>query len=66
METAGMPSPAVIRYLLAGEGQALDLFNQKSTVVLAGENLSSSLTEREGLTAANMESLIQRLSSASL
>jgi hypothetical protein len=28
METAGMPSPAVIRDLLAGEGQALDLFNQ--------------------------------------
>ena len=61
METAGMLSPAVIRDLLAGEGKALDLFHQKSPVALAGANLSSSLTERESITAAQMEALIRRL-----
>jgi len=66
MEIAGMLSPAVMRDLLAGEGQALDLFYQKSPVALAGANLSSSLSEREGLTEAHMESLIQILLSKGL
>ena len=66
METAGMLSPAVMHDLLAGEGKALDLFHRKSPVALAGANLSSSLTEREGLTEAHMESLIQRLLSDGL
>ena len=35
VETASMLSPAEIRDLLAGEVQSLDLFKQKSTVVLA-------------------------------
>jgi hypothetical protein len=61
METAGMLSPAVMRDLLAGEGQALDLFYDKSSVALAGANLSSSLTEREGITEVQMETLIQHL-----
>jgi hypothetical protein len=61
METAGMLSPAVMRDLLAGGGKALDLFHAKSPVVLAGANLSSSLTEREGLTEAHMKTLIQCL-----
>lgn len=61
METAGMLSPAVIRDLLAGGGKALNLFHQKSPVALAGANLGSSLTEREGITDAQMESLIQHL-----
>ena len=61
MESAGMLSPAVIRDLLAGEGKALDLFFQKSPVALAGANLSSSLTASEGLTSADMDSLIQLL-----
>jgi hypothetical protein len=61
MEIAGMLSPAVMRNLLAGGGEALDLFHQKSPVALAGANLSSSLTERKGLTEAHMESLIQLL-----
>jgi hypothetical protein len=34
METAGMPSPAVLRDLLAGEGQALDLFNRNYSAYL--------------------------------
>ena len=66
METAGMLSPSVMRDLLAGEGQALNLFYQKSPAALAGANLSSSLSEREGLTEANMESLIQCLLSGEL
>ncbi len=66
METAGMLSPAVMRDLLAGEGEALDLFHRKSPVALAGANLSSSLTEREGLTETHMQSLIQLLLSRGL
>jgi hypothetical protein len=66
METAGMLSPAVIRDLLAGAGQALDLFYQKSPAALAGANLSSSLIGREGFTEAHMESLIQYLLSGAL
>jgi len=61
METAGMLSPAVMRDLLAGEGAALDLFQRKSPVALAGANLSSSVTGHEGLTDAHMESLINTL-----
>jgi hypothetical protein len=61
METAGMLSPAVMRDLLAGGGKALALFHQKSPVALAGANLSSSLTESEGISSAQMEALIQRL-----
>jgi hypothetical protein len=66
MEIAGMLSPVVMRDLLAGEGQALDLFYQKSPAALAGTNLSSSLAELEGLTEARMESLIQLLLSRGL
>jgi hypothetical protein len=64
METAGMLSPAVMHDLLAGAGEALDLFHRKSPAALAGANLSSSLTEREGLSEAHMESLIQLLLSS--
>ena len=66
METAGMLSPAVMRDLLAGEGAALDLFHRKSPATLPGANLSSSLTEREGLTETHMQSLIQLLLSRGL
>ena len=61
METAAMLSPAVIYDLLAGAGEALELFKRKSPVAPAGANLSSSLTEREGLTDAHMELLIPLL-----
>jgi len=66
MESAGMLSPAVIRDLLAGGGKALDLLHDKSPVSLAGANLSSSLTEREGITEAQMESLVQYLLSGKI
>lgn len=61
METAGMLSPAVMYDLLAGAGEALELFKRKSPVAPAGANLSNSLTEREGLNDAHMELLIQLL-----
>ncbi len=61
MERAGMLSPLVIRDILAGGGMALDLLRRKSTVALAGANLSSSLTEREGFTETEMKTLIQKL-----
>jgi hypothetical protein len=61
VETAGMLSPLVMRDLLAGEGEALDLFRQKSTASPVGANLSASLYEREGITDTEMESLIRLL-----
>ena len=61
MEAAGMLSPTVMRDLLAGGGNALDLFHAKSTTRLAGANLSNSLTEREGISEVQMGALIQRL-----
>ena len=61
MERAGMLSPLVMRDILAGGGRALDLLRQKSTETLAGANLSSSLTEREGFTETEMETLIRKL-----
>ena len=61
MERAGMLSPLVMRDILAGGGMALDLLRQKSTETLAGANLSSSLTEREGFTETEMKILIQKL-----
>jgi hypothetical protein len=61
METAAMLSPLVMRDCLAGQGEALQLFRKKSPAPPAGANLSSSLTEREGLTDADMNSLIEIL-----
>lgn len=61
METAGMLSPLVMRDLIGGEGEALQLFRHKSPVTLAGANLSSSLTETEGFSEKEMQTLIQQL-----
>ena len=61
METAGMLSPLVIRDLINGEGTALELFRQESTVPIAAANLSSSLVESEGLNEAEMERLVERM-----
>ena len=58
LECAGMLSPLVIRDLLAGQGDALELFRDKSPQSIAGANLGSSLTESEGLSDAEMEMLI--------
>jgi hypothetical protein len=61
MESAAMLSPLVIRDRIAGEGEALRLFLQKSTVAPAGANLSSSLTRRDGLSDHDMYRLIDLL-----
>ncbi len=61
MEVAGMLSPLVMRDLIAGQGDALELFIEKSHRALAGANLSSSLTEREGFTEVEMETLIKQV-----
>ena len=61
METAGMLSPLVMRDLIEGQGAALSLFRKQSLSKLAGANLSSSLTEREGFSEMEMEALIKQL-----
>lgn len=65
MEAAGMLSPLVIRDILEengdGDGQALQLFKQKSTHFPAGANLSSSVTASAGFSEAEMQSLIVKL-----
>ncbi len=66
MENAGMLSPLVMRDLIDGRGEALQLFREKSPVTLAGANLSSSLTEVEGFTAVEMQTLIRRLLNAGI
>ncbi|MBV1905387.1 MAG: hypothetical protein KUG75_04865 [Pseudomonadales bacterium] len=47
VENAGMLSPLVIKDIIAGGGQALTLFQQKSSIALAGANLCSSLIEND-------------------
>jgi len=61
MEVAGMPSPLVMRDLIAGQGAALELFREKSPAALAGANLSSSLTDRAGFSDVEMETVINHL-----
>lgn len=68
MESAGMLSPLVIEDLLASptakDGTALTLFKQKSACFPAGANLSSSVTATAGLSDAQMQRLIDRLTNA--
>ena len=61
LESAAMLSPLVMRDCIAGRGDALTLFRQKSSVTPSAANLSSSLTEREGLGNAEMHQLINHL-----
>lgn len=61
METAAMLSPMVIRDLLKGGGDALDLWRAESPEPAAGANLCSSLTAREGIEPADMNRLIDLL-----
>jgi hypothetical protein len=61
MESAGMLSPLVMKDLLVGQGKALQMFQEKSPLVPAGANLSSSLSRREGLGEAEMKTVINRL-----
>ena len=61
METAGMLSPLVIRDLIKSQGAALDLFKRESLVRICAANLSSSLVEKESISVADMERLIEVL-----
>jgi hypothetical protein len=61
MEAAGMLSPLVMHDLIEGQGAALSLFRKQSPSAIAGANLSSSLTEREGFSEMEMETLIKQL-----
>jgi len=61
IERAAMPSPPVMRDLLAGGGEALELFREKSPEPPAGANLCSSLTAAAGFDEADMCDLIDLL-----
>ena len=65
LETAGMLSPLVMRDILSnGESNAaLSLMKNRSKVPLAGANLCSSLTDKEGFSEPQMTELIDRLTS---
>jgi len=61
MENAGMLSPLVMRDLMNGEGQALELFRKKSPTPIDGANLSGSLTEVERFSELDMKRVIEVL-----
>lgn len=61
VESAAMLSPMVIRDLLAGGGDALELFREKSVSPPAAANLCASLTAAEGFGADEMNRLIDLL-----
>jgi len=61
METAGMLSPLVINAIVQGGGAALDLFRQRSPQPIAGANLCISSREKNAVSDAEMEQLINRL-----
>ncbi|MDH3946090.1 MAG: hypothetical protein OET45_05420 [Chromatiales bacterium] len=61
LETAGMLSPMVIKDMLAGEGSALDLFLKHSPQAITAANLCISSCERDEITGAEMECLIDSL-----
>ncbi len=61
MESAAMLSPPVMRDLLAGGGDALALFREKSSEPPAAANLCASLADSEGFSATDMQRLIDGL-----
>ena len=54
METAGMFSPLVIKDILDGGGQALDLFRKASPHEIYAANLGASVALKEGITEQEM------------
>ena len=56
-----MLSPMVIKDMLAGEGSALDLFLKHSPQAITAANLCISSCERDEITGAEMECLIDSL-----
>ena len=61
IESVAMLSPPVMRDLLAGGGEALDLFRRKSVELPAAANLCASLVDGEGFTETDMNRLIDIL-----
>lgn len=61
MESAGMLSPLVIRDIVEGGGDALRLFLQNSSSPVAGVNLCISSREKDDVSCAEMEKLIDIL-----
>ena len=61
METAGMLSPAVIKDIILGDGNALDLFKKKSPQIISGANLCCSSVDKLEVNAQEMDALISRL-----
>ena len=61
MESAGMFSPLVMKDILQGGGDALDLFKRQSPAPVTAANLSGSVAQAEGLSEADMQNLITRL-----
>ncbi len=66
LESAAMLSPPVMRDLLAGGGEALDLFRRRSSVRPCGANLSSSLTRSSALSDGDMLRVIEMLSAGAI
>ena len=64
METAGMFSPLVIKDILDGGGQALDLYRKATTHEIYAANLGASVVEKEGLSGREIFKLIELLGSA--
>lgn len=61
LETAGMLSPLVIRDILLGGGEALDLFKARSSQVISGANLCTSSCNRDEVSSNEMDKLIDIL-----
>ena len=61
MELAGMLSPAVVKDIVQGGGEALQQFIKYSSCPITGANLCISSCEREELTCVEMEQLVGEL-----
>ncbi len=62
LETAGMLSPAVIKDIARGSGEALTLYKHKSKQRIAAANLCSSLFARNEVSQLEMTQCIQNIS----
>ncbi|MDH5409572.1 MAG: hypothetical protein OEY00_13250, partial [Gammaproteobacteria bacterium] len=61
METAGMLSPLVIKDIIVGGGECLELFVDNSPADIAGANLCVSSCEKNELSNTEMEDVIKLL-----
>lgn len=61
MESAGMLSPLVVKDIIAGDGNALQLYNKHASQDVAGANLCLSSCRQDEVSVAEMEQLISIL-----